>query len=285
VKVLINISLILIISVIIISCKDSTVDSNNPPVSPESNFTYPYKLNSFWYYSTRNFVTNLRGDSVHFYFPGDTTVGFGNAKFVKDTIVNQDTLRLLRNEHSEVGHSHTTLELYKQTDSGLIRVAYYYGGTNFGPYRPVKQNLRYVINGNTYASLDELKNAFNVEDYSGDTTLYFDEPPLRVLKYPIEENTEWEFVTFGTTRITKEYTNFENVNTGMGELKCIKVKRNWYYNSSAPDPKFISYDYFSKEGMVKRDFVIKDVVILNQNTDTLGIIDVKEEANLNIFTP
>lgn len=271
---------------ILTSCSEDFVNYN-PPVNQIDNFTYPSKLNTLWYYTTRNFLTNLRGDSVNFYFNGDTTTGYGAAKFERDTIINNDTLRLLRNSHSDPLHSHSTLELYKQADSGMIRVAFYSDGANFGPYRPNYNSLTFSSCGLKFSSLDEVVNFYFPENNKGDTTLIFDYPPIRVLKYPIKKNTEWNFRIYSnlndTTRITKKYTDFENVTTPAGNFYCIKIQRNWYYNSSVPDADFRSFDYFSKEGMIKRDFIIKDVIIQNQNHDTLAIIDVKEEAELNIY--
>lgn len=267
----------------IFSCSDDYVN-NNSPGTPSDNFVYPTKLNTLWYYTTRNFLTNLRGDSVHFYFTGDTTVGYGAAKIERDTVLNGDTLRLLRNSHSDPLHSHTTLEFYKQTDSGLIRVAFYSDGANFGPYRPSGNSLIYSLNGKNFTSLNDILQYSFPENNKDDTTLIFDNPPIRVIKYPVSGNSEWEFVSYsGNPRITKKYTDYEEVTTTAGSFHCIKIQRNWYYNSPNPDTKFRSFDYFSEKGMIKRDFVIKDVVIQNQNQDTLGIIDVKEEAELNII--
>jgi hypothetical protein len=281
----IGILILIYFSCFIISCSNETVITNSPVVvtPPENNFQYPYSLNSFWYYTTRNFVTNLRPDSLNVYFSTDTLVGYGDASFVRDTIINQDTVRLLRNSHSEPKHSHTTLEYYKQTDSGLIRIAYASDGTNFGPYRPLNNSLTYTVNRKTFNSLNEIYDYYSRESESVTGNLTFDDPPLRALKYPIVQNEEWSFITYGLTRITKKYTDFETVQLPAGNFYCIKIQRNWYYdNSTTPDASYISYDYFSKQGMIKRDFRIKDILINNQN-GPIGYIDVKEEANLNLY--
>lgn len=262
------------------SCSEDSV-TNNPP-APSADFKYPFKINSFWYYTTRNFVTNLRPDSISNYFTTDTTIGYGGAKFIKDTIVNGDTLKLLSNEHSTSGHSHTTLEYYNQTDSGLMRIAFYSDGVNFGPYRPGESKFTFNINGKSFNSVNELIRSYDTPS-TGDSLVY-DDPPVRVLLYPITLNTEWDFVTFGTTRITKKYTDFETVTVPAGSFYCAKIRRNWYYNSSAADPRFISYDYFSKEGMIKRDFIIKDVAVSDTVGTPIGLIDVKEEAEINLYT-
>lgn len=273
---------------IIISCSDNDTHNNliSLPVvdtTSRNNFKYPYNINSFWYYSTRNFVTNLRPDSVGVYFSTDTLIGYGDASFEKDTILNQDTVRLLRNSHSEPQHSHTTLEYYKQTENGLIRIAYLSDGINFGPYRSSNNNLKYSVNGKSFRSLNDIYEYYKMEN-STSGKLVFDDPPITAIKYPIVQNEEWDFVSYGTTRITKKFTDFETVNSAAGSFYCIKIRRNWYYNSPAPDTNYISYDYFAKEGMVKRDFRIKDILISNQSGTPIGYIDVKEEANLNLYT-
>lgn len=280
-------SLILITSVSLISCSE---DSVNPENNPQDNFTYPFSINSFWYYGTRNFVTNLRPDSLKSYFTTDTISGFGGATFLKDTIIKNDTLRLFRNSHSDEGHAHTTLELYKQTDSGLIRHAFYSDGTNFGPFRHEKK-YTFSINGIEFQSTRELINFYNNEyninyDYpAGDTVLFFDNPPVTTVKYPVIKGTEWNFYSVLSIRLTKKYIDYETIVSNDKSYYCIKIQKQWYSNNSlVPDSHLIFYDYFSKDGMVKRDFTIKDVAVSNSSGQLIGYIDVKEEAFLNIFS-
>ena len=290
-KTVFKILLLIISSALIISCGDDDPAKSNlvtpPALTPQDTFKYPTKLGSFWYYSTKNFIYNIRPDSLNVYFTTDTTTGIGSASFARDTIINSDTLRVLRNSHSEVGHSHTTIELYNQTDTGLVRIAFYSDGINFGPYRAYN-NLKFAFHGRTFSSLNELTNFTKYERSSGDTTLYFDNPPLNVLKYPTVPGTEWNFIKYGfntdTTRITKKYTGYEMVSVPAGTFYCIKVKRDVYYNSPNPDPNYFYYDYFSDKGMVKRDFVLKDISIANSTGNIIGYIDVKEEAILNLYT-
>lgn len=270
---------------LLVSCNENPMQPNN---SSEDNFKYPYSINSFWYYKTRNFVTNLRPDSLSVYFKTDTTVGFGDSKFSNDTMINNETLRVLRNSHYNGSHGHTTVELFNQTDTGLIRVAFYSDGANFGPHRPNDNSIRYSVNKKIFSSIEELfsyyKNDFDF-DNSNDTALIFDSPPVVAIKYPITLNTEWLFKNVGTTKFTKKYLNFENVKVQSGSHYCIKIQKIWCLdNSLTPEPNLIHYDYFAKEGMVKRDFKIKDIAISNSMGNIIGYVDAKEEAELNIYT-
>ncbi|MBL8007175.1 MAG: hypothetical protein JNJ56_06555 [Ignavibacteria bacterium] len=268
------------------SCGDDPVTTEN---NPDNNFRYPFSIGSSWYYGTRNFLTNIRIDSASNPFTTDTLTGYGDASFISDTVINSDTLRLFRNSHSEEGHAHSTIELYKQTDSGLIRYAYYSDGTNFGPFRPAG-GYRFTFKNNSFNSLNDLF-GFYSGDESGlsdnnfsDSVLYFDNPPVTVLKYPLTTGSEWLFKITGTTKFTKKYLNYENTESSGMNYYCIKIRKFWYMNNSAmPEANLIFYDYFSGSGMVKRDFTIKDIQVSNQSGKLIGYIDAKEESFLNIF--
>jgi hypothetical protein len=265
------------------SCSDNTQSPNNPNVQ-QTDFKYPYSLNSFWYYTTYNFVANYRPDSIRSLIPPDTIVGYGSALFTSDTVIAQDTFRILRNTHSSEGHTHTTIELYKQNDTGLIRHAYYSSGTNFGPFRS-GNSVRYNFHGNEYLRISDLKNAFSQFDSQGDTSLTFDDPPILALKYPVSESSEWPYLDYGATKITKKYSGYDEVALNGRSYFCAKVKRNWYINNSTtPDPNLQFFDFFAKEGMVKRGFVIANVLVSNSLGEPIGYIDVWEQAILNLYT-
>ena len=278
----------LICSIGIIGCSDDSV--NNFSANPqENNFTYPFAINSFWYYGTRNFVNNFRPDSLRNIFGSDTITGYGDARFIRDTVIGFDTLRILRNNHADVGHSHATFELYKQTDSGLVRYASYSNGNNFGPFR-AGSDIKFSFNDKNYNSLNEIFNyyKYNIDNFkeivSGDTTLILDDPPVNSLKYPVSENLMWDFFNNNNLKITKKYLDFENINLLGTNYYCIKIQRQWYFdNSEIPDANLISYDYFSKDGMVKRDFLIKDIAVNNKLGQVIGYIDAKEESFLNFY--
>jgi hypothetical protein len=273
--------------VFFISCSNdnpATINTNEP----SGNFKYPYEINSFWYYSTYNYVTNYRPDSLRRIIADDTIVGNGIAEFIKDTVINSDTLHLLKNTHSSEGHEHTTLELYKQSDTGLVRYAFYSSGANFGPFRV--SNLRFKIENDnkeiasTYELLQWYSN-YAFKDLHGDTTFIFEDPPINAIRYPITNGTEWSYLDYGTTKIKKLYSGFEDVSTLAGSFYCARIKRNWYFNfSSVADTNFCLMDYFSEYGMIKRDFRIKNVLVTTSTGDPLGYIEVVEESKLNIVT-
>lgn len=284
-KYRILISLLVFICCLNISCND---DSVNPEIKNE-NFTFPFNLNSIWYYGSRNFVSNIRPDSIISYFDSDTIIGYGGLTFLRDTIIKNDTLRLLRNTHSDPYHLHTALELYKQNQSGLYRHAYYSEGYAFSPYRN-QSNIRLKIQNGFFSStadvLNRLKNTEQGNESNSDTILTFDSPPLKAIMYPLARNSEWLLKEFDNIKIKKRYLDFENVRQNEKEYFCIKIKKSWYFNNSNdPDSNIIYHDYFSKEGIVKRYIYIKDIEVYSETGQHIGYIDVHEESFLNIFSP
>ncbi|HMQ67910.1 MAG TPA: hypothetical protein PKA90_02920 [Ignavibacteria bacterium] len=247
-----------------------------------NDFKYPLNLNSYWYYGTRNFIFDLRPDSINIYFTTDTLYGYGNAKINKDTVVNSDTLTQIRNVHSLSGHPNSSVELFRQTDSGLVRAAYYSNASNFGPFRQMN-NLIFSINGNNFSDLNELLGFVKNENYQADTSLIFDDPPITVLKYPLTLNTEWEMINSATLSINKRYVNFENVTVNAGTFYCLKIRKDFSFNKAIQDTGIVYYDYFSESGMIKRDILIKDVNVSNSSGQTIGKINIKEEAFLNLY--
>lgn len=265
-------------------------DVNNSSADPqEKNFTYPFAINSFWYYGTRNFISNIRPDSLKSIFNNDTIDGFGEAIFLRDTVIGVDTLRVLRNNHSDEGHTHATYELFKQTDSGLVRYASYSDGSNFGPFRSLP-DLKFTFKDKSFNSLNEIfgfyiNDVYNSDlNLSGDTILVFDNPPVNTIRYPVLKDVEWDFYNSDFVKIKKKYLDFENVNFPGKNYFCIKIRKQYYYeNSMTPDTNLIFFDYFSKEGMVKRDLLIKDITVSNKLGQVIGYIDAKEESFLNIY--
>ncbi|HMS65209.1 MAG TPA: hypothetical protein PKD83_08150 [Ignavibacteria bacterium] len=279
--------IVILFSITLYSCNEDSVVNNQ--LYENGNFTYPYEINTAWYYGTRNFAYNFRPDSIKNIYGSDTLSGYGEAIFLRDTVVGIDTCRILRNAHSETGHAHATYELYKQTDTGLIRIAHYSNGTNFGPYR-TDCRYKFSFNGKSYNSSREIFSEYKndlkstTDIQQGDTVLIMDDPPVNTLKYPILKGMEWVIITDETGgKITKKYSDYENINLLGSNYYCIKIQKQWYFNFQTPVSELIYFDYFSKEGMVKRDFTIKDIEVSNELGQTIGYFDAKEESFLNIY--
>jgi hypothetical protein len=265
-------------ALLFLSCKSSVIE---PQPEVENDFIYPFATGSFWYYTSRNFISDIRPDSIRHYFSNDTSVSFGISSFANDTIVQSETFRIFKNEIT-AGHGAFIKELYRQTDSGLIRYASNTSITGFGPYRAGNQ-ISYNLYGGNFNSIPEIFFYLN-EDHLPSDTLIYDNPPKTVLKYPLTLNAQWILFQNNNLKITKTYIDFQNVNLTAGNFYCLRVQKNFYFNnSSTPDNNFVFYDYFSKEGMVKRDFLVKNINVSNSQGQQIGQLDAKEEIFLNLY--
>ena len=261
------------------SCSDYSQNGNN--IVYDENFKYPYSLNSFWYYSTKNAVINIRPDSLRQIYNGDTATGYGFSSFINDSVIENKNVRILKNEYSLDGHSSVVREYYEQTDSGLIRLASLSNGSNLSPFRG---KYRYYINGNFFNTLNEISFRVNNDLLSNDSTVILDNPPVKTIKYPLEINSEWELINNGFVRINKKYIGFELINILGKNFYCMKISRSYYFSGSIPDENFITTDYFSSEGIVRRDLLIKNISVLNELGNLLGYIDLSEKTTVNLYS-
>lgn len=100
-------------------------------------------------------------------------------------------------------------------------MAYFYGGTNFGPYRPNPNSLKYIFKDKYFNSVENIFAYYNNDmksDNFGDTVLTFDNPPITCVKYPQQQNMEWLFTIVQTTKFKKKYTDYETVNVTAGNF-------------------------------------------------------------------
>ncbi|MFZ1320871.1 MAG: hypothetical protein WAT71_04885 [Ignavibacteria bacterium] len=270
---------VLLILISISSCSDNSQNGNN--IEYDENFKYPYSLNSFWYYSTKNAVINIRPDSLRQIYNGDTITGYGIASFINDTVIENKNVKILKNEYSLDGHSSMVREYFEQTDSGLIRLASLSSGSNLSPFRG---KYNYYINGKYFNSLNELSFGVKNDLQPNDSTVILDNPPVMTLKYPLEINYEWELINNGFVRILKKYSGFENINISGKNFHCMKISRNYYFSSNLPDENFITTDYFAAEGIVRRDLLIKNINVVNEIGTLLGYIDLSEKTTVNLYS-
>lgn len=247
-------------------------------VSPETpdNFTYPFTLNSTWFYKTTPSYI-FHPDSVRQYIPDlDTAIESGYTFWKNDTIYSGVNARVLRGNHSSTAHAYSTTEFYVQTDTGLVSVGYTDDyGPGFGPFRP-SQNSAFSYNGINYFSVKDFLLKMSVDFASN--------AKVNSIKYPITQNMEWFFRSIGTIQTQrKKYLGFETVQTPAGTFNCIKIQRkNYTGNPEVLDTNYISYDYFSKSGMIKRSLIVKNNPYYH-NGEVIGYFDIVQDVVLNSY--
>ncbi|CAN5594400.1 hypothetical protein BH10BAC5_BH10BAC5_07400 [soil metagenome] len=278
-SVVINIIFLISISlssVIFSSCKS---DNSVTPVQQDTatNFRYPLTANSNWFHTTKDFVFNIRPDSIRHYFNQDTLTENGFSILKNDTTVNGISYKIFKTDHSSSAHAYTSLEYFRQSDSGLYCSAYFLDGNGFGPYRPGSDRIHF--NGKKFNNTIELINY--ASGISSDNILTDQE--YKCIAYPMTPGFSWFFKKIDA--ITDQFKVFHDYSlqtTAAGTFNCMVIQRKNIYGG-VPDSNTILLDYYSKIGMLKRDYTIRNVAYTNASGQIIGYFDIKDEVNLNTY--
>lgn len=256
--------------------------SNNPaaPENPFENFRYPYQNGISWFYNNRTFFYNVRPDSIGIYVSDDTVSGSGFSIYTGDTIINGVSSKLLRSEHVSPSHAHITLESFIQTDTGLISNFGGKNGRSFGPYLP-NSGIKFIFGNKEFYNAKDIL-SYYAYDINPDTG-FVDTASVNCIKYPVIAGTEWHFRSLGGgLNLYKKYAGIVDVSTPLGVFKCMQVQRI-FKNSSTPDTNFVLNDFLSEKGIIKRDYIIKNIEVYNSNNQVIGYFDVKEEYMIQLI--
>jgi hypothetical protein len=262
----------------------------NPVEPPEpvdtSAFFYPFTDGSYWNYERKIYAENIRPDSIRYYFNSYPLVWAGYNEILYDTnIVFGGTVKVIYDQITENGITTASRYYYTNTENSLVSYAYRGGLTPSFPYRKPSA-LKFSAEGKIFNNVSDLftyvllcGNNFSQNDYTENSdTLILEPHPIVVLKYPIVSNFEWFFKEAGTSVIKKKYIRFENYRIDTARISCIKTQRIWTNNSN-----YVLYDYYSKYGQMKRDYLLKNQPVLNQYGITIGYADLREVCLVSSF--
>lgn len=274
---------LIIIFIAVISASFITGCSTDPVVnsSPDTTtFTYPIQNGNRWNYTRKILYSDIRPDSIRHHF--DT--GYraeGRVEILYDTLINSIPVKCFIEEITDFSFNDTTRfsgRVYLANyDSGLV--LYGYRGNSIGI--PADNNsIRYTFNGNTYSTINRLLGSIGSGVYNRggfQDTLILENPPALVLKYPIVTGTEW-LARHVFQGINKRYLGYELVTLPGGIYTCMKTQRKWIKY----DDLFL-YDYHSKYGQLKSDYLIDDIVVSNEIGQKIGYVDIREVLEVTSF--
>ena len=198
-----------------------------------------------------------------------------------DTSINGITTKCFYITYSENSYHYESREYYGNYDSGLVCYGYRSAfGAALTPFRI--NGIHYSHNGNTFGSFQELFFMYEnncVTPATPNDTLILEVPPVVCLKYPEVSGMQWFFKGIeGYDFIYKKYLGFEKIMCGIGYYSCMKTQRIW---NTMPDLEL--FDYYSKVGILKRDYTLRDILIMNEFGDTLGFVDLNDLYNATSF--
>lgn len=262
------------------NCSNDKVINNSGISVDTSSFTYPYNIGSTWAYTRTMDVINISPDSIKHYFTEFPITSTGNITILYDTVVNGISTRCFLYNDSLASESRY---YFQQTDTALLCIGYSQdtGGVGF-PFSP-SRNISYSFNGLKSKSLINIFTMVNINSFNIQTSsdsIYIEDPPVKCLVYPIRSNFEWLFKDFGSNLyINKKYMNFENIIIKNQTISCMKTQRIWL--GIVSDIYF--YDYHSKFGQIKRDYLIKNITVRNEFGTPIGYFDAIDVVNVTSF--
>lgn len=262
--------IILFTAVFLYSCgNDDTVTNTPPPESVDtSDFQYPFTIGSYWNYTLTVSAENIRPDSIQYYFNSYPLTGYGYTEILYDTVVQIGGPVRVIYDRLILGND-TTASRYYYTNNEYSLVCYGYRGSTSASFPFRKLNDRSFPSG-------MLSTGF--ENLAASDTFMVISPPVVVLKYPVVKNTEWVMIDQGTSTISKRYISWENYHLDTVTIPCIKTQRIFSNNSD-----WVLYDYYSKYGQMKKNYLLKNKPYPNIQGYTIGFYDRREEYKVTSF--
>jgi hypothetical protein len=135
-----------------------------------------------------------------------------------------------------------------------------FDGKYFTSIGAITEYVEFAVNKH-YTAMDSIQ----VEKY-----------PVKILPKNLRTGKQWTARTAGNPwRVDKKIVGKEVVDVPAGRFECYKVQ--WYMdfdNSGEWDDDLIYYDYFSSEGLIKREFYFKNLTLMSmESPDPEGYFD------------
>ena len=264
--------IILFTVLLISSCGSDDAVTNTPPgeTVDTSSFEYPFTIGTSWNYTMTLSAENIRPDSVRYYFNSYPLTGYGYSEILYDTVVSPGGPARVIYDRLIIG-SDTTASRYYYTNNEYFMVCYGFRGSTGVSFPFRKLNLPYERPAGLFSEITANRPV-------SDTFMVLS-PPVTTLKYPVIKNTEWIIFNFGSYDAKKRYTAWENYHLNGQVIPVIQTQRIWSNNSD-----WILYDYYSKYGQMKRNYLFRNTKFDNQLGITIGYYDKREVYNVTSFS-
>ncbi|MFQ3597644.1 MAG: hypothetical protein SNJ55_06455 [Chloroherpetonaceae bacterium] len=243
---------------------------------------YPLSVGNRWEYERVFRSENFRPINDTSTYGGFTYASPITVEILKKTRLRdgQEVLEFRSTQGFVIGYSYIN-----QTGEGLFTYAHGASPSDI----PRNAPIRFSLKGITLASVEELLSMMKGEVQAianrGDDTLFYENPPVKSFHFPYQKNFKWAMRESSPFRIEKEYVGNESVSTPLGIQNCVKTKWYWDINGDGIyDLDIEGYDYLNQNGLIKREFFIKDVLVQNSTTDSIGFIDIRDTYQINSFS-
>lgn len=260
--------------------------SSDDPTGPAvKDFVYPLKIGNKWQYSREVGLFNFRPDTAGVVPPDTARVLSTSTVEILRTETLHDTIETSVFQERLVEGSFTfqSQSYFNNRADGL----YFYAYRGVGYVIPLSRRASSIsFKGRDFGSVSEvisfIEGSIGIPEVGNDSLL-FEDPPLRSLAYPFVIGLQWVYREPGKPwRIDKRILGIETVRVPAGAFACYKIQ--WLMDISNDgdwDDEIEFFDYISREGLVRRSLLVKDLVVTGpQGPEPIGKVDLREESKL-----
>ncbi|MDA3872316.1 MAG: hypothetical protein PF551_08240 [Candidatus Marinimicrobia bacterium] len=285
VKNIIFISILLIYSLSFFSCfeGDDNYEGIIYPLSIGNTWDYTLNWNMYSYSDTACYPHQYEDTST---YSSDISVTVTQKVLLKDSF---ETFEVVGIENSTMGMN-TVKRYYKNNNDGLYIYAYMSGGPIILPKKQSGNSIVFKgLKFNDFRQLsDFVQQAMPHLSILSDS-IYYEEPPLKALQYPIEIGDQWTYreENDDTWRMDKKVIDRKDVELSIGTFECYEIKYIYDidHDGKWDDDIWIS-DLISKKGLIQRTITIlgiRNITASGDSTDRyFDSIDTYTLNDLNV---
>jgi len=251
---------LLILFLGLIAVNACILDEDDPPA--ERDFIYPLEPGNIWKYE--------RDYSLYFYTDTTNPTPYLDTLMETSQITNTVTGTDLLNDtlnaiemictENDGKNVYTNYQYYQNKTDGLYLLAYYSEGSLILPKSASVKHIRFkdMVFDNYHQLLNYIQKEIPIGKVIADS-LYFENPPVKVLEYPLEIGAQWTYRT-----LPNDPFHIEKIIEGKESLllndilyDCYKVRFLYDLDhDGAWDEDIWITDYIGREGLIRRSITI-----------------------------
>ena len=267
---------------ILMSCSD---DKNSTKSS--GRIFYPLSVGNTWtYYLESDFVIKDSENAIPVPMASDYHIKI----ITNNKITLHDSIKVyeLKSEERLEQDSLTfhSYAYYNEDIYGLYQHAYL--GTSHGFPKQI-HNKTISFKGLRFSSAEHLARYFinlpaRITNHVLSDSLYYENPPLRVLKYPLEQDDEWIFREPENPWAISKKVISENttINVTGGTFECYEIQVLFDLSDDGQwDDDIEYYEYYNSKGLIKKDMRFYGLIYTDINfPEPLGSFDLIQVMQL-----
>ncbi len=237
--------------------------NKNPITDSSDKLFFPLEVGMRWEYESQIIHYNFSTDSVGTSFP-------------RDSLRRKHVIEIHENDYYAYDSQCTKLikeTVFSTRGDSVVLDSYHFNAPD-GLYLraftsfPIMSALPKIYHNELRADKIFYSTIGSYGRYlmPGNGSLYFCDPPVLVIKYPLELGaiweSRWQFINeSGFNTIKRQVIGREYINVLHGEYDCFVVKTEFDINDdNIWEDDVYTLDYYSTEGLIKREMVNKTFV-------------------------